>query len=194
VGRLAHLHQFEEVPDIRQWVPQASEEVQQVIRRCLAKDPWERFGDAEQLHGALRSVLGSLRELPALMREALIGSPVRFQGEGDRFTAEVPLESGRAQRVHIELCRQGAAGEQVVRIFSACAPASESYYRRALELNASVSFGALAIEHVGGVPYFVMVNCHSRNTCDPEEVRKSIYSVAQHADEVERVLTGTDRH
>jgi eukaryotic-like serine/threonine-protein kinase len=82
----------------------------------------------------------------------------------------------------------------VVRVFSICAPVSESYYRRALELNASISFGAVAIEQMGNAPYFVMVNCHPRNTCDPEEVRKSIFSVAEHADEVERFLTGTDVH
>jgi eukaryotic-like serine/threonine-protein kinase len=194
VGKLAYLHQRQAVPDIRQWAPHASDEVNRVIQRCLAKNPADRYEDAEELHAELRSVLGSLRELPVLLGEALAGSPVSYEGEEDRFTVDVPLETGRAQRVHVELCRHGATGEQVIRVFSICAPVSESYYQRALELNASISFGAVAIERVGGAPYFVMVNCHPRNTCNPEEVRKSIFSVARHADEVEHVLTGADRH
>jgi eukaryotic-like serine/threonine-protein kinase len=194
VGKLAELHQRQPVPDVRQWAPQASEEVNQVIQRCLAKNPQDRYRDANELHAELRSVLGSLRELRLLLREALAGTTVDCTGDGDQFTVDVPLGSGRAQRVYIELCRHGATGEQVVRVFSICAPVSESYYRRALELNASISFGAVAIEQMGNAPYFVMVNCHPRNTCDPEEVRKSIYSVAGHADEVEQFLTGHDVH
>ena len=200
VGKLADLHQRADVPDVRQWAPQATEDVCRVIQRCLAKNPTDRYDDAEELHRELRSVLGSLRELPVLLREALVdcpalvACPVKYQGEGDQFTVEVPLETGRSQRVYVELCRHGAAGEQVVRVFSICAPASESYYRRALELNASISFGAMAIEQVHGIPYFVMVNCHPRNTCDAEEIRKSIFSVAEHADQVEHALTDSDQH
>ncbi|MBM4003116.1 MAG: YbjN domain-containing protein [Planctomycetes bacterium] len=64
--------------------------------------------------------------------------------------------------------------------------------RRALELNAHIPHGAIALESVAGQLCFVMGNTYPRATCDVEEIRQSVRTVAHYADLVEHQLTGWD--
>ena len=192
--QLAMLHAQAPLPSLVEACPHAPPEADAVIRRCLAKDPAERFADAEQLHTELRAVYGELRDFESLLREALEGSPVVIEGKGDRFEVTVALPGERTQRVLVEVSRCGAITPQIIRVFSICAPTAECYYVRALELNARLPHGAVAIDTVDGQPHFVMINSHPRASCDPQELRQSVLEVAYYADEVERQLTGRDLH
>ena len=68
------------------------------------------------------------------------------------------------------------------------------YFEKALELNARIAYGAIGIERVDGRSRFVMANSYPRATCDPEEIRQSVLTIAAHADELEDLLTGMDQH
>jgi serine/threonine-protein kinase len=191
---LAIRHAMDPVPDIRAVRPDVPNDAVAVINRCMAKDPTDRYAHGGELHEELGAVYGGLRSLASLLDEALAQTSIRVEGRGERFTAHVPLASGRSQTVIVESCAAEAFAERVVKIFSICGPASEAYFRHALELNAKIPHGAIAIETINGKPHFVMGNSYPRATCDPEEIRRSVITIANHADDVERLLTAGDRY
>jgi serine/threonine-protein kinase len=191
---LAIRHATDPVPDVREIRCDVPDEAVSVVLTCMAKDPKERYADASELLGEVKAVYGGLRSLENLLREALSDTPIQVLGTGDRFVAQVYLPGDRSQTVSIESCAAEAIAERVVKIFSVCGPANESFYRRALELNAVIPHGSIAIEKIDGQPHFVIGNTYPRATCDPEEVRRSVLTIAKHADDIERCLTGSDRH
>ena len=139
-------------------------------------------------------MLRSMRSLKQLVTEALRDTPWTWHEDSGRTTINVPTEFGRSQQVFVEETSEGQWSERLVRIYSPCAPVDEGYMRRALELNARIPFGSLAIQDVGGRPYFVMLASYPYVTCDPEEVQHSVRDIAVWADDVERALTGDDLH
>jgi serine/threonine-protein kinase len=170
----------------------AGEAASRLLRRCLAYDRLERFSSAVELHDAFRAVYGSLRSLESLAREAVAETGVQLEGSGDQFVAKVPLEGGRFQRVCLEIADDSGSSDQVITLYSVCAPIDSRYFRRALELNSRIPHGSIAIQNVRGEPHFVMSNSYPRNTCDPEEIRRSLFTIAKYADEWEQRLTGRD--
>ena len=56
----------------------------------------------------------------------------------------------------------------------------------------SASSGALAIQDVSDEPHFVMLNSYLQESCEAEDIRRSVLEVAQWADDVEMMLTGRD--
>jgi serine/threonine protein kinase len=185
-------HMHEEIPDVSEWSQAIPENAARLIRRCLAKQPDDRFPDAESLARELRALYGSLRSLESLLQESLRREPVTLEGEGDCFQAITQLPGGRQQKVTIEIRDSVAVAEQVVRISSVCGPADEKHFLRALRLNPDFPYGALGVEMVHGAPQFVMTNVFPRATCDPEEIRLSVMGIAQHADDAERWLSEKD--
>ncbi len=191
---LARMHAEDALPEIEPLCPHATPEVTHIIRRCLSKEPAERYSDAQQLYDDLHAAYVGLRSLESILREALLGCPVEITGHAHRFHVRVKLDDGRTQAVVVESCHGDAVVDQLVRVFSICAPLDETYLRHALELNAAIPYGSIAIEEIDGQPHFVMVHAHPRSTCDPGELRASVLSIARHADEVEHALTGDDEH
>jgi hypothetical protein len=191
---LAIRHAMDPVPDICELCPDAPPQAVALIEKCMAKDPADRFADASELLPAVRAVYGCLQTLQSLLHEALGGLPVRIDGKGNRFTVVIALPGGRSQTVVVEDCASDPCGDRIVKIYSVCAPATESYYQRALELNATIPHGSIAIESIEGIPHFVMANAYPRATCDVEEIRRSVLTIAEHGDAVERLLTGGDRN
>lgn len=194
IHELARMHTEKPTPEISRLRPCVPAETEALLQRCLAKDPQERFADAASLCDALQAVLGHLRDVSTLVREALAERGVEYEGRGERFEVTVPLEDGRSQRVFIEATTDGPVVDRLVKIYSICAPLRDTYFRRALELNAKVPHGSIAIEEIDGQEHFVMGNTYPRATCDPEEVRRSVFDIARWADTVEKVLTGQDQN
>jgi serine/threonine-protein kinase len=166
--------------------------VVKVLQKSLGRDVSERYEHGCELRDDLRAVLGGLRSLESMMNEALAGSSMRPEFDGQRYHVRVRLPDGRNQIVSVECVEDAETHEEIVRVFSVCGPTSASYYERALHLNAAMSHGAIGIETVSGIPHFVMVNSYPRATCDPHEIRTSVTEVAKYADQVERLLTGQD--
>lgn len=187
-------HRSEPIPDPRALRPDLPGALHDVIERCLAKDPEARYRDGAELEAALTELAGSLRELESIVRAALRGEVSWRPVASGRFEAHVRLEKGRRQRVTIERAESAFSDGPLVRISSPCAPVRKSYLYRALELNAEIPHGAISIEPRGGVPHFVVTDAYPYATCDPEEVRASVLTIARWADEIEAALTGDDRH
>jgi eukaryotic-like serine/threonine-protein kinase len=146
------------------------------------------------LHAELREIYLGLRDIRSLVIEAMAALDLTVESEGDRHVVTVPLSGGRTQRIYIEDQTEGPWAEHLVKIYSLCCPAQDSYFRKALELNADIAFGALAIDNIDGQPFFVMVNHYPRRTCDAEEIRRSVVNISKWADQVEFALTGEDHH
>ena len=132
--------------------------------------------------------------MEALIREALAGRDFPIHRQGDRFRIDVPLPGQRSQRVFIEAAQVEPIHRRLVKIYSVSAPVSETYFERALTLNAGMAHGAIAIEELPEGSHFVIVQNYPRATCDPEEVRRSLREIAAWADQIEHALTGLDRH
>ena len=171
-----------------------SEGADELLRNCLCKAPEDRFTDGGELHRALRRLLGTARELSALVEEALAPIQATASGSGDRFEVMVDLRNGRRQRIIIEAASGAALAERAVRVYSVCAPARDDYYATALELNAVMPHGAIAIETIDGQPHFIAVETHPRSACDPSDLRRSMQTIAEQADRIEHTLTGHDHH
>jgi serine/threonine-protein kinase len=194
VARLSEKHANAPVPDPRQRCPQVPDEAAELAMRCLAKRPGERPADGESVYRELQALSRGVCNLGKLVDAALRDWIVTRQDEEHRISVSVPQPHGRSQRVCIEECQSPLGRERVVRIYSVCGRANPAYYRRALELNARLCHGALAIQERNGEPQFVMANSFPRATCDPEEVRRSIQEIARWADQVEAALATADRY
>lgn len=192
IAELARQHQHDPPPDPQATHGDVPDAACEILRRCLAKNPADRYADAMQLQSELRAVYGGMRSLESLLTEALADERLQIAGSGERFSVRVELPGSRWQTVQIQSCASPIVAERVVRIYSICGPASESYYRRALELNATIPHGSIAIESIDGVSHFVMANSYPRATCDPEEIRRSVLTIAHHSDAIEQALTQRD--
>lgn len=194
---LGLLHQQQPVPDVRQFNPQVPDSVANIINRCLAKAPEDRFANVEELLDAIHSSYLGMRSLESILHEALIGLPVTIRCDDPKtFRVDVALQDNRSQTVYVEEClparQKLPVGTKVVRVYSPCGKADPEFFRRALELNADICFGALAVTDCCGGMHFVMVHTHPRNSCDPGDLRASIMSIAQNADKVEQALGARD--
>lgn len=192
VNDLIKFHDGSDSPELAELAPEVSTSFLELVERCLARNPGERYEDARALGLALRSVFGSLRSLDRLLTEALVDEPVEIREVGDTFEVLVTLPDGRTQKVVVELAHPSASME-LVRIYSICGLAVAHEYERALLLNAVIPHGALAVEEINGERYFVAVDTYPRCTCDPQEVRESVLTIAANADHLESQLHGNDR-
>jgi hypothetical protein len=102
------------------------------------------------------------------------------------------VETGRTQVVLVEPRFDTTFRRRVISVSSVCCPASDDFYEQALELNRSIPRGAIALDDVAGKRQFVVSDSLRQSICEPEDIRQSIASVAQHADQIEMLLTGRD--
>jgi serine/threonine-protein kinase len=184
----------EPTPCVREERPDVPLEMAECLSQLMAKSPANRPKDAVEAAGLLHAVLGGLRDLESLVAEALDGMPgVSRTRSGQRHRVLVCLQDDRRQTVFVEPSADALIDRLVV-IYSVCCPAQESFYERALRLNAEMRHGALAVHEVDGQDYFVVANTYPRATVDPEEVRQSVWEVACQADAVEKALTKEDHN
>ncbi len=164
-----------------------------VALRCVASDPRERFAEGDELAEALARCRRLLRPLGRMATIAYRDLDIDWVDHGDRLAVNVRLPSGRQQRLTVDRSECDRHGTSLVRIFSVCAPTIASYFERALETNARLAHGALAIQTIDGQRQFVMIDTYPSATCDAEELRQSTLQIAAAADEIEQLLTGEDR-
>ena len=194
IAVLAEKHARAPVPDPRQRVPGVPEEAAELTMQCLAKAPADRPADGESVYRQLQTISRGTFSLAKLVDAALREMAVTRCDELHRITVRVPQPHGRSQRVCVEEYQAPGERERLIRIYTICGRADPAFYRRALELNARLYHGALAIQDIDGEPFFVMSNSFPRITCDPEEVQRSIQEIARWGDKVESKLGSKDEY
>src|SRR5262249_50100834 len=73
VGQLIQLPRPQPIPDIRQLVPAVPPSLAEILARCLAKTPEDRYKEAGELAEALRLTVQRLRDTESLIRECVQG-------------------------------------------------------------------------------------------------------------------------
>lgn len=191
--QLEQLHAHQAVPDPRTVCPDIPAAAVATLQRAMAKRPEDRHRDGAALHAELQSVFLQLRTLRSMVEDAVAGLDAFVDPRPQPLTVHVSVPGGRTQAVRVEEVEAKPWSTTIVRVYSVCGPARESYYLKALQLNAQVPCGSLAIERIDGVDHFVMLHSVPRTTCDPLQIRHAVQDIAQWADTVERALTGLDQ-
>jgi hypothetical protein len=107
--------------------------------------------------------------------------------DGDDLVIEVPTGGERSQRVVIT-DDVDIADQPIVRYWSVIGPAKDIEFRRCLEENAKLSYGAFALRG----DLLVLMDTQLVSDADPMEVGASIGNLAAYADRYERDLFGVD--
>jgi serine/threonine protein kinase len=193
IGQLIRLHQNQPVPDVRLLVTAIPEALAEIVEKCLAKAPVDRFQSASELAAALQATIHRQRDTESLVREAAKGLDCFIQGYGDTFRVILPLPGERLQEVVIEATEQ-KNHERFISVFSVCGPADPSYFKYALTINAHLTFGSISIHDVLGSPMFVMSRTFSRDTVRTDDIRDALLEIGRRADLVEKQLTRLDQY
>jgi len=110
----------------------------------------------------------------------------------DGFELVIPLPGERKKKVFVTFGRQDSEEEEIFQIFTICCEASTSLYEFALRMNMELDYGALALKEMYGDDFFVIVDTQLVRTAQPVEIEKSVITLAEIGDDIERILTGKD--
>ena len=193
VSSVANLHATAKVPDttaVRSDIPDA---LANFIQTCLAKEPENRFQDGVTLLRQLRIVKGSLRSAKSLILSAIESDQLEYEAlDEENYQVRVALDSGRFQVVNVCTRTDTIFHRRVISVSSICCEAESDFFEQALILNCAIPRGAIALEEIDRKSHFVIADSLSQSTCDPEDICQSIASIAQHADQIEMLLTNRD--
>jgi hypothetical protein len=143
------------------------------------------------------------KKLGEMVKEIALNRKYHLEEIENGYVVDVPVlyspeecESGEAetrqQFVYLTANRTNEEGEQLFQIFTICAPEDERFYKSAMLLNMNLPFGAFAIAEVEGVNYFVLVDTYHVKEVSIGEMEKSIMTLANAGDRMERMLIGDD--
>ncbi|OGV60327.1 MAG: hypothetical protein A2498_07090 [Lentisphaerae bacterium RIFOXYC12_FULL_60_16] len=129
-----------------------------------------------------------------LLTAATRDLPVRISGQGPQYSADVNLPDGRSQQVWVDFSGHDNFGNPVVQLCTPCGKADPARYEWALKLNLSIPCGAIGLAELDGFLCFAVVETHLRSTVHPEDMAKSITTLAEQGDSMEKMLTGQNRY
>ena len=190
-GRLIKLHAKARIPDVREFAPEAGEDLSAIIRRCMAKQPRERYANAAELAEELQYALFQIKDIDDLVNQAAQELDALAQGGKGSFRMICRVPNDRIQEVYVERAT-GRRGERVVAVFSICCPADAAHYEYALKLNAELAYGGISIRDVGGQPMLVLARNLPLGQVDAPLLLAAIDEVSRLADRVEHRLTNFD--
>lgn len=189
---LMHAVLTEPIPSARRYNRAVTLEMAEALNLLLSKGPATRPKDAYAAAHLLRAVLGSVQDVESLLHEAFEHEKhSSWTRHGEKYTVQLEFPNGRGQKVFVETSGH-AASERLLVIYSVCCPVDSGYFEAALRMNSGMLHGATAIRDIDGVPHFVTVDTYPRGTVNSEEIRRSVWEVGIHADDIERKLTGLD--
>lgn len=192
--QLAAFGRTETIPNVRELRQEVSPAIAECVEQLTAWSRSQRPANAVAAARLLHAVMGSERDIESLLIEAFGNdTTITWERAGERYTLTRNLPGNRRQTVFIEPTEH-ATLERILLIYSTCCDANPIFYEHALRQNWIVMHGSLAIRDMDGKPMFVVINAYPRSTVAPEEIRRSVVDIAAQADEVERQLTGMDRH
>jgi eukaryotic-like serine/threonine-protein kinase len=193
VGQLIQLHRSHPIPDIRKVAPAVPENLAEILSRCLAKAPEDRYDTATGLAEALQDVISRRRDTESLVRESVQGLDCFIQGCRDTFRLIVSLPGDRLQEVIVE-ASEAPNQDPVLSVFSVCGPADPAYFQYALRLNSQLTYGSICVHDVLGSPMFVMSRTFLLDTVRMEDLRNAIVEIARRSDRIEKQLTRMDQY
>ena len=193
VGKLIRLHRSRPIADIRSLVPTTPDTLADILTRCLATSPKDRFESATELAESLQFAIHRLRDTESLVRESAEGLDCFIQGFRDTFRLILSLPGDRLQEVIIE-ATEGKNQERLLSVFSVCGPADPAYYEYALRLNSSLTYGSISVHNVLETPMFVMSRTFLRDTVSAEDLRNALIEIARRSDRIEKQLTCMDQY
>ena len=193
ISKLIRLHQNEPAPDVRKIAPGIHAHLAEVIDRCLAKSPSDRFSSADELGEQLQLVIHHLRDTESLVRQSVEGLDCFVQGGRDTFRIMLPQPGDRMQEVMVEV-NEGEQGtnDRFLSVFSVCGPADPAYFSYALALNTRLTYGSLSIRYVLGAPMFVMSRTFLRDRVRTQDLRDAILEIGRRSDRIEMQMTRLD--
>ena len=193
IANLISLHQGEAVPDLQTMLPGINPRLVELIERCLAKAPADRFASAEELADRLQVLIHQLRDTESIVRDSLHGVDAFIQGTRDSFRILLPQPGDRLQEVMVEV-NDGEEGkdERYLTVFSVCGPAEPAHYGYALALNSRLTFGSLSVRYVLGAPMLVMSRTFVRDRVRAGDLRDAILDIGRNADRIEAQITRLD--
>ena len=128
-----------------------------------------------------------------LLREALRGLDAETKISGKSCLIRLRLDPARQQTVRVVLGAADMDQCPIALVYSECGPADPKHYEYALKTNITLPYGALAIRSVDGEDRLVMFNSLLRQGLTPLALRKSIVTIGERADKVEKRLAGHGR-
>lgn len=114
-------------------------------------------------------------------------------GSGKSFHFQLPLPTGRSQKVAVYFGREDTEGEELIVIYSECGPANPKHFETVLRKNLSIPSGAFAVRDVDAQPTLVIVDTVIAASGTPSVLAKKIEHIADLADRVEKSLTKEDQ-
>ncbi len=193
ISQLIQVHQTHPIPDVREFDDAVPDLLVEILQRCLAKSPSDRYSSAMDLADSLQIAVHRLRDTETLVRESTKGLDCFIQGACDTFRIILPLPGDRLQEVVIE-ATEGKNNERYLSVFSVCGPADPDHFAYALKLNAQLTFGSISMHDVLGSPMFVMSRTFPRDTVRAEDVRDALLEIARRSDSIEKQLTRLDQY
>ncbi len=193
MGELISLHRFGRIPDVRRIIPTVSDHVLEILKRCLAKHPGDRYQSAEELAEDLQIAVYNLRETEGCsFARAWTDSTVFVQGGRDNYRILFELPNDRLQEVYLEV-GIGDDGQRILSVFSVRGPGDPKHFEFALKLNDKLTYGSLSIRNVNGQPMFVMTRTLRVTWSVPSTSVPLLLEIASpRADHVEMQLTNAD--
>jgi hypothetical protein len=148
--------------------------------------PWLKWAGAG---GAAPTAMREEMDDAELLARAVEGSGAAHEAEAaGRHVVEVPVSGGRTRKVWVVFGQSDHEGAPIVLVFANCGPARAECYEAALRLNLKMAYGAVALRDSAGAPQFVMFNTILRAALTPVELHKSIFTIGERSDHVERHL------
>ena len=141
------------------------------------------------LPGSARKGEFTLRDLAMACEKR----PARVvEPHNDGYLVTVRLEEGRSQRVHI-MPYESRDGLRILRVYSACGPATPEAMTWVLRSNGKLSHGAFAILSAkDGPEQIVLLNNLTRQDATPDAVKMSVKQIAYFSDQFEQRLSQSE--
>jgi|GEM_PF-6914102 len=157
-------------------------------------------GDAETAQPTPPAAAGSRHDLRTRKLDRairLVASQAGFalRTADRRWQVGVRLRGGRRQHVLLALGEKDREGEEMLRFLTVCGPASAPHALALLKFNGRSPYCSFAVRTVGKHEAFVATATLPADCADREIIRKTLLSIAHHADALERkILAGRDQH
>lgn len=133
-----------------------------------------------------------LETLKALVSEICRDTLIQVSEIESGYELKIPLPDQRSQKVYITAGRRDADGENLFQIYTICTEATPELYELALRMNMELDYGAIAMHQIYDKDFLVMVDTQLVRTAQPAEIEKSILTLAEVGDDLEKILTGRD--